>query len=267
MADSLTRTVQAIPNLVRDFVRPFREWTLRLTTRRRGLRRVVNGLEVRVDSRCRHQFSSNYEAAAASFLREHITPGSVVFNIGANVGVVTLQLANWTGPTGKVIAFEPNPYANNLLKRNIRLNHLDSRVEVLDLAVGDTAGWLTLHVMGTDGMARLQEPNPVMHATEPVRVKATTLDIFVRARGLIPDWIVMDVEGWELAVLRGASDLLGENRARIEVVAEFHPAAWDWSGDSRTEAERILSTLRRKPIGLKGQSDAFMEHGQVYLQP
>ncbi len=135
-----------------------RELAVRLASARRGVRRVVNGIEYRVDSRCRHHFAPEYEASAAGFLCKHIAPGAVVYNVGANVGVLTVQLARWSGPRGRVLAFEPNPHAADLLKRNLRLNRLDSQVEIVGVAIGDTVGDVTLHVSGDSGMARVMRP-------------------------------------------------------------------------------------------------------------
>jgi len=237
-----------------------------LATARRGVRRVVNDLEYRVDSRCRHQFTPNYEAGAADFLRNRIAPGAVIYNVGANVGALTVQLAKWSGPTGTVVAFEPNPYAMRLLKRNIRLNRLDAQVEVVALAVGDAIGEVTLHVQGADPMARAGKANPLLLNTEAIRVPVTTLDRFSQSRRGIPDWVAMDIEGWEVAALRGGRELFSAARKRVGVVIELHPAAWSWSGDSRADLEAILVELRRRPIALSGQKDPLAEHGQVYFE-
>jgi len=243
-----------------------KEFVLRTATARYGLRRVVNGLEYRVDSSCRNQFVAEYEPCAANFLRKHISPGAVIFNIGANVGVLTLQLARLSGPRGKVVAFEPNPSATRLLKNNIRLNRLETQVEVVGVAIGDAVGEATLYVWGADPMARPSKPNPLLPKTEEVRVPVTTLDQFCESRHLIPDWVVMDIEGWEVAALRGGRKLLGGPPKQVEIVLELHPSAWPWSGDSRADLESILVDLRRTPIALGPQQDPLAEHGQVYLE-
>lgn len=242
------------------------ELALRLGSGWRGLRRVVNGLEYRVDSRCRHQFAENYEVDAANFLRSHVAPGAVIYNVGAHVGVLALQLARWSGPTGRVVAFEPNPYAVSLLRRNLRLNGLDSQVDVVRVAIGDAVGEVTLRVCDANPMARAGKANPLLLKTEAVRVPVTTLDRFSESHQLMPDWVVMDVEGWEVAALRGGRQLLGATTKQVGIVVELHPSAWPWSGDSRADLEGILTDLSRRPIALGQQKDPLSEHGQVYLQ-
>jgi FkbM family methyltransferase len=242
------------------------EFALRLASGRRGVRRVVNGLEYRVDSRCRHQFANDYEASVALFLRRRIAPGAVIYNVGAHVGVLAVQLARWAGPTGKVVAFEPNPYAVTLLKRNLRLNGLDSQVDVVGVAIGNSVGEVTLYVCGSNPMARASKPNPLLLETEAVRVPLTTLDRFSESHRSMPDWIVLDIEGWEVAALRGGRGLLGATGRQVGVVLELHPNAWCWSCDSRADLEGILLELRRTPIALSGQKDPLDEHGHVYLE-
>lgn len=243
-----------------------KEFVLRMATARLGLRRVVNGLEYRVDSSCRNQFVAEYEPGAATFLRKHITPGALIFNIGANVGVLTLQLARLTGPTGKVVAFEPNPNAIRLLKKNVRLNRLETQVDVVEVAIGDTVRDIPLYYFGANGMARTARANPLLAKTQTVVVPMTTLDVFCKSHGLIPDWIVMDIEGSEVSALRGGQQLLGTKARQIGIVVEVHPDAWSWSGDSKADMEDILSNLGRKSVALGGQADPLSEHGQVYLE-
>jgi FkbM family methyltransferase len=237
-----------------------------LASARTGVRRFVNGVEYRVDSRCRHQFARDYEAGAADFLRKRIAPGAVIYNVGANVGALAVQLAKWSGPTGRVVAFEPNPYAARLLKRNLRLNQLDSQVEVVGVAIGDAVGEVTLHLCGASPMARASEPNPLLVNTEGVTVPVTTLDRFSASCQLIPDWVVVDIEGWEVAALRGGCALLTATRKQIGVVVELHPDAWSCFGESRAELETILTRLKRRPIALSGQKDPLAEHGQVSFE-
>lgn len=258
--------MRLLPEYLKRLLRPLKESAIKLAYRRKGVRRVINGLELRVDSRCRHRFASDYEAHTADFLSRNVGSGAVVYNIGANVGALALQLATWVGPTGRVIAFEPNPYAQRLLHRNLRLNRLDSRVAVIDAAIGDTSNGIDLHVYGPDGMSRAGRANPSLTSTETIRVQVTTLDRFANQYPPPPDWIVMDIEGWEIAALRGARQILTSG-PKIGIVVELHPNAWCWSGDTRADLERLLSDYARIPVGLDGQEDPLDEHGHVYLSP
>ena len=90
----------------------------------------------------------------------------------------------------------------------------------------------------------------------------TTLDAFAAARGRMPDLVVMDIEGWEIAALEGARSLLGRTR----FIVELHPDAWQWSGHTRADLEGLLDPAGLEARPLSGQRDPLGEHGQVVLK-
>jgi FkbM family methyltransferase len=63
-----------------------------------------------------------YERQTRAALRRLVAPGSLVLDIGANIGAHTLSLASLVGPAGRVLAFEPTDYAFRKLSRNLELN-------------------------------------------------------------------------------------------------------------------------------------------------
>jgi hypothetical protein len=136
-------------------------------------------------------------------------------------------------------------------------------VEVVEYAVGEHEGEVDLFVDGTNGMARAGRPNPLLNRAAAVRVPVTTLDAFMAGRSRPPSWIMMDIEGWEIAALRSARTLLANTR----IAVELHPSAWPWSGHSRSDLERLLDEWRLTPVPLVGQTDVFADHGQVILEP
>jgi FkbM family methyltransferase len=178
--------------------------------------------------------------------------------------VHTIQLAKWAAQ-GRVFAFEPGPAAATILRRHVRMNGLEERVEVVEAAVGSTEGHATLFTDGADVMGRLEAPNPLIRdSARPVTVSVVSLDAFCGARGIRPDWVVMDIEGFEVAALRGGGRLLGD--PAVEFVVEMHPSIWSFSdGASRAELEEILRRASRVAVPLSGQSDPLAEHGMVHL--
>ena len=248
-------------------LRPVYEHTLLALSGGRGIAWTINGEEYRIDPRRRRQLAHDYDAPVATYLRSRIRPGDLCYNVGANVGVYILQLARWAGPGGQVVAFEPNPHARQVLDRHIRWNALASRVNVVPAAVSDTPGHAELFADGADGMARLGAKNRHLETrAKPIGVNVTSLDHFV-GEGPPPNWIVVDVEGYELAVLRGARRVLTGSGARPRIVAEMHPDVWPSLGESRDSAARLLRDLGLSAIPLTGQSDALAEHGNVALEP
>ena len=240
-----------------------RERLIRILTRKRGVARNVNGVAVRVASPSRALFTPDYDRPLAEFLRSRVSPGDEVWNVGANVGIWVLQMATWVGPEGRVVAFEPNHDTAAALRENVRLNRFESRVEIVEAAVGEHAGEVDFFAAGTDGMSRAGQPNPLLAATTRRRVPVVTLDAFARTRGRLPSWILMDVEGWEIAALRGARQVL----AHAQVAVEMHPSAWEWSGHTRHDFERLLADYGLQAVGLTSQGDVFADYGHAHLAP
>jgi hypothetical protein len=99
-----------------------------------------------------------------------------------------------------------------------------------------------------------------------IKVPVVTLDGFCEARGLEPDWLFMDIEGFELAALAGARGLLSKGGGGPEVVVEMHPDVWASAGTTREGGEALLAELGLRAVPLMGQRDALGEHGIVHLE-
>lgn len=232
-----------------------------------GIEWTINGVAFRIDPRYRHRMGEHYDAEVAAFLAERVERGAVCCDVGANVGVYVLQFAHWTGAAGRVVAFEPNPTALDILRKHVRLNELDARVTVVPAAVAETSGEAVLYAAEADGMSRLGEANRAIAArVSEIDVPVVALDDFCRAEGLAPDWLFIDIEGFELAALAGARRLIKERGAKLRIVVEMHPNVWDSAGTTRDGAESLFAELRLRAVPLTGQADPLGEHGLVYLE-
>jgi FkbM family methyltransferase len=246
--------------LVRS-VRPAYERMLWWSSFGRGIPWTINGTSCRIDPRERHRMARLYDEGAARWLAERIAPGDTCVNAGANTGVYAIQLAHWSAPSGRVIAFEPNPSARAILARHVNMNGLNARVEIVPAAVSDRQGSSTFFASEDgDGMSRLAIANEKLVGTVPLTVPTTTLDDYCVVP---PKWIVVDVEGFEIHVLRGARRLL---TTCAGVVVELHPGAWHSAGTSRQELERIIDELSLSVTPLSGQSDALGVYGVIGLR-
>src|ERR1043166_5524486 len=98
---------------------------------------LPGGERIRAAARYR-QLSWNPEEYHA--FRGAVRPGSVVLDVGANVGSYTLLFAFWTAPAGRVFAFEPSPDAREGLRQHLALNGVDDRVEIVPVAASAEVG-------------------------------------------------------------------------------------------------------------------------------
>ncbi len=128
--------------------------------------------------------------------------GDTVYDIGANLGYVSLSLAKQVGPSGHVVAFEPVPRNIELLRRNIELNGLRN-IRLLELAASDKSGEAVIRLAENLATASMvwHRNNPA--ATE-LSIKTVAVDDLVAAGDLAyPAFVKIDVEGAEGSVLLG----------------------------------------------------------------
>ncbi len=144
--------------------------------------------------------------------------GDVVVDVGANIGCFSLRAARKVGPEGKVFAFEPMADNFAMLKENIRLNGLlTDNIIPVEEALGDYEGEAELRVYEVDGSSSLlPRPNRRLRRTDRIRV--STLDA-KRLQRL--DFLKLDAEGFELSILKGASETL--KRCHPQIAGEAHP--------------------------------------------
>jgi FkbM family methyltransferase len=136
------------------------------------------------------------------------TPGSVVFDAGAHHGMNAILSALWAGPTGQVHAFEACRENALVLSANIGLNRL-TNCFCVPAAVGDRDGEVCVAgetVAGANGAGR--------------KAPMVALDSYCAQKGIPKvDVLIIDVEGFEAEVLRGAKQLLA-TRPKIDL--EIH---------------------------------------------
>jgi FkbM family methyltransferase len=189
--------------------------------------------------------SGMYEPASMLAIERFLFAGAVMFDVGANVGVLTLFGSRRVGPAGHIYSFEPSSRERATLDRNVALNSCDN-VTVIASAASDRAGTATLRVAA--GQHRGQNtlapsfayPGVQMEREESVPLVA--LDDLWRA-GMVrrPNVLKIDAEGSELKVLRGAQALLRDSMP--VVIFEINDTLLKASGASRVAVERLLTSL------------------------
>lgn len=148
-------------------------------------------------------YAGLHEFQDMAFVLHALRPSSFFLDGGANVGVYTVVAGG--GVEAQSVAVEPAPEAFRCLLDNVRLNELENRVQVQNAALGEEQGILRM-------TKSHDAENRVLHAAEGgMEVPQKTVD------ELIPDdaeevVLKIDVEGYEAAVLRGASETLSIDR-------------------------------------------------------
>lgn len=173
---------------------------------------VLKGFRMRVDWQLHRSFAyGSWEPEVVRSIQKHVKPKSRVLDIGAQSGFYSLLLSRLVGPEGMVFAFEPLPANFRILEENVRLNNIQN-VTIRGEAVSEHSGKIRFEFPH-------EEPSlvagPIFESDDlgTFQVPSVSLDDFVRETGHSIQFIKMDVEGAETAILRGA----------VESLKAFHP--------------------------------------------
>ena len=231
-----------------------------LQTGGRGLSCTLpSGEQVRVLPEHRYLSWNPIEYAA---FRATVGPGSIALDVGANVGAYAVLLGQWVGPSGRVYAFEPSPPAFRGLVRHVELNALGTVVKPVGAAVADHDGFGELIVAATAGESRLAG---TAERGETVNVPSVTIDAFCAREAIRPALIKIDVEGGELAVLRGARETIRRGGESLALFVELHPSIWAQTGVTAAEFESELRGQRLKVQPLTAEDPREVEGVVVRL--
>jgi FkbM family methyltransferase len=161
-----------------------------------------------------------------------LRPGQVAVDIGCHKGAYTYWLRRFAGATGEVIAFEPQPSQAGYLQQVLNAMRYKN-VTLVAMGVSDAPGRLELHIpkaRGATHEASFVSAKGTSTACKSVDVDVTTLDAFFAARSRRPDFIKIDVEGHESAVLAGGRQTLAASWPTLLVECEARHRA---DGDVR----------------------------------
>lgn len=178
----------------------------------------------------RHGDETEYTGAMLAALR----PDDVLFDIGANVGLVALHAARRC----RTVAFEPDPSFAARLAVNLHLNP-DVQVHVLTIAVSDTDSTVALYTDGSSG----NSPSLVHQRGEKslVEVLARSLDSLIAAGEVpLPTVLKLDIEGAEILALRGATRLFAGERPPRALFIEIHDVLLPGFGSSADEVLQLV---------------------------
>ena len=175
--------------------------------------------------------------------------GDSVLDVGAHIGTFSVPLAQAVGDEGRVVAVEAMPENAALLVENAEANGLADRITVVPRPVGARAGqqYDVVQQPGNSGATRLVEAIDVLGDQR----ESETIDTVVAATGLEPTFIKLDVEGAEVAALRGAEATIA--RFRPTLVVEVSDAQLRAFGDSAVKLDRWFAEHDYEVLAVTGE--------------
>jgi FkbM family methyltransferase len=177
----------------------------------------------------------------AILLRRLVRPGTQVVDVGANIGLYSLLLAQLVGRSGSVMAFEAEPNLFAILRENCAINGA-TNIVAFQCALGRANALASFQRSAFhSGDNRLGD---ALVGHEAVEVKVERFDDI--QPGSKPDFVKIDVQGHELAALTGMERSLSA-RPNVRVLFEFSPAALRKAG---TSPELLLEFFHERDFEL-----------------
>jgi len=163
------------------------------------------GLRWRIGAAMHGYWLGTYEPGSSGRFVREVSPGDVVYDMGANVGWYTLLAARRVGGGGHVVAIEPLPENVRQIRDHLALNRFEN-VTVVNAAVGAESGEVRFARGGHHSLGRIED-------TGDLAVRVVRIDDLV-ARGELPPptLVKIDVEGAEVMALEGMRATLAAHR-------------------------------------------------------
>lgn len=184
-----------------------------------------------------------------------VNKGDVILDIGANIGYYALMEARLTGRAGLVYACEPVPENFELLKRNIQLNGV-TNIEAFNIALGDKNGEVEMYLSQKSNLHSMSLTKNTSSESR-IKVKLLKVDEFLKDKGA-PDFVRMDVEGYENKILQGMDKILQSDKL-CKLFIEVHFNIMD-----RMESVELLNTLKKNDFAIKRIFQGYGNNAQYF---
>ena len=218
------------------------------------------------------------EAGTIDWLKASLTPGEVFYDVGANIGLYTIVAASLVGAIGKVYAFEPHLANAASLAQNILVNQFTDRVSLLTMALHDQCKVVPFNyfnlIAGSSGSqlghTMTEHDKPFTPALTESKW-ATTIDYLIDFSIARPPHVIkIDVDGNELAVLRGMHTLLTSPDRPRTIQVETRPrdrqALLDFMQEAGFTFNHRHDTMYGKQLVERGTNPDEIAHNSVFVQ-
>jgi FkbM family methyltransferase len=178
-----------------------------------------------------------HEHVATSVFASFLRPGAIVADIGANLGEYSIVAGHAVGPSGRVIALEPNAEVRARLELNVQLNAL-TNITIVPAACSDANGQAELHVPdGEWGRGTLDQNGE----GDVFRVPTRMLDDLMTELALPRlDVVKLDVEGHETRVFRGGERTMAAHHPAVLYEVGAETLEWQASRWSSSSTEFLV---------------------------
>lgn len=200
-----------------------------------------------------------YEPMSTRVVERLVSPGDVVFDVGANIGWFSVLMSRCVGPEGRVVAFEPTEFYGAALRRNVEENELEN-CEIRAVALSNETGELAIQI--GESSATMHWPTPDLVPRREEKIRLRRLDDVVRELAIERlDFVKVDIDGHEPFFLEGAWQTFERHRPTLlmEVSAlNLLDTSWSALEFYETLREHGLRVYSEKTLREFANREAFL---------
>jgi FkbM family methyltransferase len=199
-------------------------------------------------------FNGFYEWGLAKLIAQHAAKGGLLVDVGANMGYFSLL---WAGlnRSNKVVAFEASPRNVELLRNNVKKNHLEDRIAVVPKAAGDHAGAVPFEAGAVEqtGWGGISAGSSATSISVPM----ARLDDYLPDTQI--DVLKIDTEGADTLVLFGCENLLKNRKIKV-IYFEQNRSRMQQIGLAEGEAPQFLQSLGYQCYCIGGSEEEWVAY-------
>jgi len=182
-------------------------------------------------------FGQGYREPCFMWIIKREAKGNLGLDIGANLGYVTLHLAQ---NMKKVIAIEPDKRPLKLLKKNIKINNFSNKVEIMNCALSDKGGKEIIYLSKKRPNLNTFCDSGFLKKSKDFKEKKNISVMTLDDMNLSPNFIKMDIEGYEVNVIEGGINTLKKQK-ECKLLIEVHPQYYNGERDFSKILEKLYS--------------------------
>ena len=188
--------------------------------------------------------------------------GGALFDIGAHSGLISAMFCA-AQPQNQAFAFEPSPVLAERLIAIRQLNQFDERMRIEPTGIGEETTTVEMVLDPAGGFIQAKRFDHTMWAApKPVQVRMERIQDAARRLNVIPQFIKIDIEGYEFEAIKGSIDFLSHHKPTIFL--ELH---LNYLEERNLSAKRLIDILLKCGYGLQTSAGARLKPGEVYDSP
>ena len=158
-----------------------------------------------------------------TILERYLKPNEIFFDLGCNIGYVSLYILQNITNEGFLYAIDPDPKNISALKTSIKENDINKKYTIENIALSSKDGEIGFEFSEESNLHKINNKLPLDSPTYR-KINCRSFDSYFSNKSL-PTFIKMDVEGAEIDILNGMESFL-ESSSKCKILMELHPTLY-----------------------------------------